>query len=47
MSEALANTRHAPDGRLVRLYDRWSRGGCGLLITGNVMAPGWGNRGTW
>ncbi|BBX84073.1 NADH:flavin oxidoreductase/NADH oxidase family protein [Mycolicibacterium aubagnense] len=37
MSEALANTRHAPDGRLVRLYGRWSRGGYGLLITGNVM----------
>lgn len=37
MSEALADTRHSPDERLVRLYDRWSRGGYGLLITGNVM----------
>ncbi len=37
MSEALADGRHAPDDRLVRLYDRWSRGGYGLLITGNVM----------
>lgn len=37
MSEALADTHHAPDQRLVRLYDRWSRGGYGLLITGNVM----------
>ncbi len=37
MSEALANGHHAPDDRLVRLYDRWSRGGYGLLITGNVM----------
>ena len=37
MSEALADAHHAPDGRLVRLYDRWSRGGYGLLITGNVM----------
>lgn len=37
MSEALADARHAPDERLVRLYDRWSHGGYGLLITGNVM----------
>jgi len=37
MSEALADAHHAPDQRLVRLYDRWSRGGYGLLITGNVM----------
>lgn len=37
MSEALADARHAPDKRLVRLYDRWSHGGYGLLITGNVM----------
>ncbi|SEB17328.1 MULTISPECIES: NADH:flavin oxidoreductase/NADH oxidase family protein [unclassified Mycobacterium] len=37
MSEALADGRHAPDDRLVRLYDQWSRGGYGLLITGNVM----------
>ncbi len=37
MSEALADGHHAPDDRLVRLYDRWSRGGYGLLITGNVM----------
>jgi 2,4-dienoyl-CoA reductase-like NADH-dependent reductase (Old Yellow Enzyme family) len=37
MSEALADAHHAPDERLVRLYDRWSRGGYGLLITGNVM----------
>jgi 2,4-dienoyl-CoA reductase-like NADH-dependent reductase (Old Yellow Enzyme family) len=37
MSEALADDRHSPDERLVRLYDRWSRGGYGLLIIGNVM----------
>lgn len=37
MSEALADAGHSPDERLVRLYDRWSRGGYGLLITGNVM----------
>ncbi len=37
MSERLAT----PDGRvssgLLRLYERWSEGGTGLLITGNVM----------
>lgn len=37
MSEALADARHRPDERLIRLYERWSRGGYGLLITGNVM----------
>lgn len=37
MSEALADAGHSPDDRLVRLYDRWSRGGYGLLVTGNVM----------
>lgn len=37
MSEALADSSHAPDARLERLYRRWSRGGYGLLVTGNVM----------
>lgn len=37
MSEALSDTTHAPDSRLERLYRTWSRGGYGLLITGNVM----------
>lgn len=37
MSEALANSAHAPDGRLERLYRTWGEGGYGLLITGNVM----------
>ncbi|MEV6334141.1 NADH:flavin oxidoreductase/NADH oxidase family protein [Nocardia vinacea] len=37
MSEALADPAHAPDGRLERLYRRWSQGGYGLLVTGNVM----------
>lgn len=37
LSEALADRRNAPDGRLERLYSTWSRGGYGLLITGNVM----------
>ena len=37
MSEALANSAHAPDGRLEQLYRTWGEGGYGLLITGNVM----------
>lgn len=37
LSEALGNTNNSPDGRLEQLYTTWSRGGYGLLITGNVM----------
>jgi 2,4-dienoyl-CoA reductase-like NADH-dependent reductase (Old Yellow Enzyme family) len=37
LSEALADKRNAPDHRLVQLYRRWSQGGYGLIITGNVM----------
>ncbi|OAN41827.1 NADH:flavin oxidoreductase/NADH oxidase family protein [Mycolicibacterium iranicum] len=37
MSEALATSAHAPDHRLERLYRKWSEGGYGLLVTGNVM----------
>ena len=37
MSEALADKRHAPDGRLKQLYRTWGEGGYGLLVTGNVM----------
>jgi len=37
MSEALATPAHAPDHRLERLYRTWSKGGYGLLVTGNVM----------
>ncbi|MEV5848459.1 NADH:flavin oxidoreductase/NADH oxidase family protein [Streptomyces sp. NPDC051985] len=37
LSEALGNENNAPDGRLGRLYSTWSRGGYGLMITGNVM----------
>lgn len=40
MEENLANTDHAPDERLCRLYGRWSQGGAGLLLTGNVMVDG-------
>lgn len=37
LSEALGDKRNAPDHRLEQLYSTWSRGGYGLLITGNVM----------
>ncbi|MEV4230220.1 NADH:flavin oxidoreductase/NADH oxidase family protein [Streptomyces bobili] len=37
LSEALADRRNAPDHRLEQLYRTWSRGGYGLIITGNVM----------
>jgi 2,4-dienoyl-CoA reductase-like NADH-dependent reductase (Old Yellow Enzyme family) len=40
LSEALAGDGHAPDVRLERLYSSWSRGGYGLIITGNVMVDG-------
>ncbi len=37
MSEHLASPKQSPTRGLVRLYERWSDGGAGLLITGNVM----------
>jgi 2,4-dienoyl-CoA reductase-like NADH-dependent reductase (Old Yellow Enzyme family) len=37
MSEHLASPKQSPSRGLVRLYERWSAGGAGLLITGNVM----------
>ncbi|NMN98181.1 nitroreductase/quinone reductase family protein [Antrihabitans stalactiti] len=37
LSEGLGNAGNAPDERLERLYARWSAGGYGLVVTGNVM----------
>lgn len=37
MTEGLADPRHHATERHVRLYRRWSEGGAGLLITGNVQ----------
>jgi 2,4-dienoyl-CoA reductase-like NADH-dependent reductase (Old Yellow Enzyme family) len=37
LSEALADKRHVPDSRLEQLFSAWSRGGYGLILTGNVM----------
>ncbi len=37
MEENMAVTGQLPDESLFRLYRRWSQGGAGLIITGNVM----------
>lgn len=37
MSETLGTLDNHPTPALTRLYQRWSQGGTGLLITGNVM----------
>ncbi len=37
MSEHLGSPKQSPTRGLPRLYERWSSGGAGLLITGNVM----------
>lgn len=37
MEESLGNEKQQPDGHIERLYRRWSAGGVGLIITGNVM----------
>ncbi|MEM9840948.1 MAG: NADH:flavin oxidoreductase/NADH oxidase family protein [Pseudomonadota bacterium] len=37
MTEQIAEADGKPNARHVRLYERWSEGGAGLLITGNVQ----------
>ena len=37
MTEGLADDNSSPSPELVRLYEEWSAGGSGLLITGNVQ----------
>ncbi|MGM0563325.1 MAG: NADH:flavin oxidoreductase/NADH oxidase family protein [Pseudomonadota bacterium] len=37
MTEGLADDRDHATQSLANLYQTWSKGGCGLLITGNVM----------
>lgn len=37
LSEALADASKGPSERLDRLYETWSTGGYGLIVTGNVM----------
>jgi len=40
MTEGLADGRGRPGPKLVRLYERWARGGVGLSVTGNAMVDG-------
>lgn len=37
MTEQLSDSDQGPTEALVRLYERWGRGGSGVLLTGNVM----------
>jgi 2,4-dienoyl-CoA reductase-like NADH-dependent reductase (Old Yellow Enzyme family) len=37
MTEALADASERATERHLRLYERWAKGGAGLLLTGNVM----------
>ena len=37
MEENLADSNQLPDKALFTLYQRWAKGGAGLLLTGNVM----------
>jgi 2,4-dienoyl-CoA reductase-like NADH-dependent reductase (Old Yellow Enzyme family) len=40
MEENMADAGQVPGSALFRLYQRWAKGGTGLLITGNVMVDG-------
>ncbi len=37
MEEQLGSRDQLPGDRMLRLYQRWARGGLGLIVTGNVM----------
>ena len=37
MSESLADNDNHPGQGLINLYQRWAKGGAGLIITGNIM----------
>lgn len=37
MEENMANAEQLPSDELIGLYQTWADGGCGLIITGNVM----------
>jgi 2,4-dienoyl-CoA reductase-like NADH-dependent reductase (Old Yellow Enzyme family) len=37
MEGNMASAGQLPDDQIRRLYERWSQGGVGLIITGNVM----------
>jgi 2,4-dienoyl-CoA reductase-like NADH-dependent reductase (Old Yellow Enzyme family) len=37
MSENMSPTHHGPTEHIIHAYRRWALGGCGLVVTGNVM----------
>ena len=37
MSENMADHSHNPGPQFERLYSKWAHGGCGLVISGNIM----------
>ena len=37
LSEALCDSKNNPTNDLISIFKRWSQGGAGLLITGNIM----------
>lgn len=37
MAESLANPNHTPNPTLISAYNKWSQGGWGALLTGNVQ----------
>ena len=37
MTEQMSDADHRPTPELIRLYERWGRGGAGALLTGNIM----------
>lgn len=41
MTEGVADARNRATSRHQTLYERWGKGGTGLLITGNVMVDRW------
>lgn len=41
MSEALGDEHNNPTDALVTLFERWSKGGAGLVITGNTPVDRW------
>lgn len=37
MSEQLGTADHNPSQGLIHLYEQWAEGGCGVLVSGNIM----------
>jgi 2,4-dienoyl-CoA reductase-like NADH-dependent reductase (Old Yellow Enzyme family) len=37
MTEQMSDADHRPTPELIRLYERWGRGGSAMLLTGNIM----------